>query len=221
MDGKRLKDSLRQDRLFLTNQGSLHETLLDQIIIYLGTLDPPVLNSMETDQLRNYRMERHERAAILLTNLQCKGEESCRHFYTALEKFDCSVYQELPSRRERGEEVDLVNKIPASKRKLSLLCQQGEDIYITKLKADRLHFITSGCINEDILTQVVNALRDPRPPVFNRVEAEQLLNDANALYGRVTELVNALLKKGEKACQLFYTVYEKLDPVVYRELPSS
>uniref|UniRef100_UPI00398F7744 caspase recruitment domain-containing protein 19-like isoform X4 n=1 Tax=Pristiophorus japonicus TaxID=55135 RepID=UPI00398F7744 len=196
MEGKSYKDALKHDRLFFTNEGGLSETLLNQIIVYLAKTDPPVLNNRELDMLRNPKMEKHNRSATLLDCLSRKGEESWSHFYRALKMYDLYLYQQIPSQRKT-------------------------DIYVKKLKDDHLHFTNDGCISEEILLQVINELRYHEPPVLNRPEADKFLNDAHDLHLRVTDLLNALVNKGEEACGFFYAAYKELNPLGYMELPST
>uniref|UniRef100_UPI00398E8868 uncharacterized protein isoform X2 n=1 Tax=Pristiophorus japonicus TaxID=55135 RepID=UPI00398E8868 len=221
MEGKSYKDALKHDRLFFTNEGGLSETLLNQIIVYLAKTDPPVLNNRELDMLRNPKMEKHNRSATLLDCLSRKGEESWSHFYRALKMYDLYLYQQIPSQRKTGNRLNYVNKRNAAEIEKCPHPLQREDIYVKKLKDDHLHFTNDGCISEEILLQVINELRYHEPPVLNRPEADKFLNDAHDLHLRVTDLLNALVNKGEEACGFFYAAYKELNPLGYMELPST
>ncbi|XP_072328608.1 caspase recruitment domain-containing protein 19-like isoform X2 [Scyliorhinus torazame] len=173
MEGNSCKDALKNDRLFFTNEGGLYETLLTQIIIYLAKTDPPVLNNREFDMLRNAKMEKHNQSATLLDFLARKGEESCGHFYTALKMYDSYVYQQLPSQRKAGKELNYVGEQnPAGMENFPRPVQR-EDICIKKLKDDHLHFTNDGCLSEENFLQVINELRNHKPPVLNRAEANK------------------------------------------------
>ncbi|XP_067907844.1 uncharacterized protein [Heterodontus francisci] len=221
MEGKSCKDALRNDRLFFTNEGGLYEILLNQVIIYLAKTDPPVLNKREHDMLRNAKMEKYSRSTTLLESLSRKGEESCSHFYTALKMYDPYLYQQLPSQRKTGDELNCVNKRNAAEIEKFPHPVKREDIYIKKLQHDHLHFTNAGCLSEENLLQVINELRHHKPPVLNRAEADKFLNDAHDLHLRVPDLLNGLVNKGEEACGFFYTAYKKLNPLAYMELPST
>ncbi|XP_078399614.1 uncharacterized protein LOC144681671 isoform X1 [Cetorhinus maximus] len=219
--GKSCKDALKNDRLFFTNEGGLYEILLNHIVIYLAKTDPPVLNNREYDMLQNAKMGKHNRSATLLQFLSQKGEESCGHFYTALKMYDSYVYQQLPSQRRTGNELNYVSKRSAAEIEKCPHPVQREDIYVKKLKADHLHFTNDGCFSEENLLQVINELRNHKPPVLNRTEADKFLNDAHDLHLRVTDMLNGLVNKGEEACVFFYAAYKKLNPLGYMELPST
>ncbi|XP_078059419.1 uncharacterized protein LOC144484930 [Mustelus asterias] len=163
----------------------------------------------------------YNRSATLLDFLARKGEESCGYFYTALKMYDSYLYQQLPSQRRTGVDLNCVRKRNAAEMEKFPHPVQRKDIYVKKLKDDHLHFTNDGCLNEENLLQVINELRSHNPPVLNRVEADKFLNDAHDLHLRVTDLLNGLVNKGEEACGFFYAAYKKLDLLGYMELPST
>ncbi|KAL2086278.1 hypothetical protein ACEWY4_017337 [Coilia grayii] len=73
---------------------------------------------------------------------------------------------------------------------------------------------TSGALLKSLLDE----LQAQYPPVISSREAEEILQRSSVLQDQVTSLIDALLKKGDKACGIMLSLLEEMDSYLYHDL---
>ncbi|KAL2086166.1 hypothetical protein ACEWY4_017225 [Coilia grayii] len=86
---------------------------------------------------------------------------------------------------------------------------------------DRLSRVRPKLINRTsraTLKGLLDELQAQCPPVISSREAEEILHRSSVLQEQVTAFIDALLKKGDKACGIMFSLLEELDSYLYHDL---
>ncbi|XP_072334479.1 uncharacterized protein [Scyliorhinus torazame] len=88
-------EKLKDDFVYLTNEGGINDVTLQQLVEALASQQ--VFNAVEKEKHLHRNEELHRRVTDFLMDLTRKGQRSCYLFYRALKDSNQALYTSLPS----------------------------------------------------------------------------------------------------------------------------
>lgn len=88
--------------------------------------------------------------------------------------------------------------------------------YIGQLWRYRAGLIAS--LTGPIVKTLLDKLEAQEPPVISSREAEEIREKTTVVRDQASSLIDMVLKKGEKACNIFLGLLKDIDPLVYNDV---
>ncbi|XP_062383390.1 caspase recruitment domain-containing protein 16-like [Sardina pilchardus] len=72
--------------------------------------------------------------------------------------------------------------------------------------------------SESVLKGLLSRLESHRPPVLHSTDVQHILQKTGVLQDQVTSLINMVLNKGDKACDVMLRLLKELDEYLSEDL---
>ncbi|KAI5626428.1 hypothetical protein C0J50_14079 [Silurus asotus] len=165
---------------------SVNVAALNDLIDCLRAKYPPVLSNREANQIQQGHQVTEDKTGLLVDMVSKKGNNASTHLFDILKLRHLDIFQGLPLDQavDRNSYENQLSKV-------------------RKILIDR--------VNDALLKDLIDWLRDANPPVLTVREANEIMQSRLVTEDRVGQLIDLMLKKGDTSSAIMLSVLELRD----------